>query len=288
MDVTLPQNEIVTARIPIKERLSRLIDSIDKHEIFMIAGSLAYTTALAIAPFVLILLSAASLLSQDLQTRLYDQLSTLAGANAGKTIKTIIETADNNQTASGISGLIGFIILGISASAIFAQLRIALNKINEYKESPESSGFIGFLKDRVFSIGLVFGFAFLSIVSLMVTTILGAAFEGTEGFIWQTISFVTTFAAFSFLFTAIYKFVPSDIMRWKDCAVAGVVSAIFYNIGKSLIGLYLANAGLESSYGAAGSLVVFLAWVFYTSLTILISYEFTRHFLGHTPVVGSH
>jgi membrane protein len=262
----------------LKEKSSRLFSSIGKHEIFLIAGSLAYTTALSIAPFVLILLAAASFLSQDMQNRFYTELYGIAGPKAGETIKSIVENADNSKSISGASGLVGFLILAFSASAIFAQLRIALDKINEHKETKESSGFKGFLKDRVFSIGLVFGFAFLSIASLMVTTVLAAVFGGTEGAVWQVVSFVVTFIAFAFLFAAIYRFVPSDRMSWRRCALAGAVSAIFYNIGKSLISLYLAKAGLESAYGAAGSLVVFLAWVFYTSVTILISYEFTRNF----------
>ncbi|RYZ86121.1 MAG: hypothetical protein EOP06_15085, partial [Proteobacteria bacterium] len=117
--------------------------------------------------------------------------------------------------------------------------------------------------------------------SLMATTVLAVAFDGSEGVLWQVVSFVITFAAFAVLFAAIYRFVPSDKLSWRRCAVSGFVSAIFYVIGKTLIGLYLGKAGLESSYGAAGSLVVFLAWVYYTALTILVSYEFTSNFLDH-------
>lgn len=266
--------------LTLKERFSHMFSDITKHDIFVLAGSLAYTTALSIAPFILILLSFASFLSQDLQTKLYKQLSSVAGAKAGQTIQGIIENADNSPSLSGISGLIGFIVLAVSASAIFAQLRIALDKINEHKETPDSAGLMGFIKERFLSIGLVFGFAFLSIASLMVTTVLAMLFEGSEGVLWQAVSFVVTFAAFAVLFTAIYRFVPSDRLSWRRCMISGVVSAVFYIIGKALIGIYLANAGLESSYGAAGSLVVFLAWVFYTTLTLLISYEFSSNFLA--------
>ena len=99
MEATLSQNKTLNTHLSLKERASRLIDSIDKHEIFMIAGSLAYTTALAIAPFVLILLSAASFLSQDLQTRLYAQLSTIAGAKAGETIAAPTEAGSSRASS---------------------------------------------------------------------------------------------------------------------------------------------------------------------------------------------
>jgi membrane protein len=263
----------------IKGWLAKLWSDIGKHEIFLLAGSLAYTTALSIAPFVVILLSVASILSDSLQARLVKELTNVAGPKAGETIQGIIENADRNPTLSGVSGILGFLVLAISASAIFAQLRISLDKINEHQEKPESSGLVLFLKDRFLSVGLVFGFAFLTVASLMLTTLLAVFFQGTEGLFWQAINFVVTFATFAVLFAAIYRFVPSDTHSWRRCAISGVVSAIFYSVGKALIGYYLANAGLESSYGAAGSLVVFLAWVFYTTLTLLISYEFTNNLL---------
>jgi membrane protein len=268
-----------SVKVSVKHWLGQLWDDISKHEIFLLAGSLAYTTALSIAPFVVILLSVASVLSDSLQARLVKELTNVAGPKAGETIHGIIENADKNPTLSGISGILGFIVLAVSASAIFAQLRVSLDKINEHQEKPESSGIMVFFKDRFLSIGLVFGFAFLTVASLMMTTLLAVFFQGNEGLIWQAINSVVTFLIFSVLFAAIYKFVPSDTHSWRRCAISGVVSAIFYTLGKSLIGYYLANAGLESSYGAAGSLVVFLAWVFYTTLTLLISYEFTTNLL---------
>lgn len=262
-----------------KEWLSKLFADISKHEIFLLAASLAYTTALSIAPFVVILLSVASILSDSLQARLVEELTNVAGPKAGETISGIIENADRNPEISGISGIIGFLVLAISASAIFAQLRVSLDKINEHQVKPNASGMMVFLKDRFLSVGLVFGFAFLTVASLMMTTLLAVFFQGREGFIWEAINFVVTFIAFSILFAAIYRFVPSDTHTWRRCAISGVVSAMFYTIGKSLIGYYLATAGFESSYGAAGSLVVFLAWVFYTTVTILVSYEFTSNLL---------
>ena len=272
-----------------KDRFSAFAGGIDKHEVFLVAGSIAYTTALALAPFMLILLSIASLLGPELQAKIFTQISQAMGHQAGETVLEIVKNAHNRPTISGISGIIGFIILAISASAIFTQLRIALDKINEYEAPKTETGFLFFLKDKFLSFGLVFGFIFLSIVSLMFSTVIAALVPGGEGFLWEAVAFVVNFFMFATLFTFIYRFIPSGEMEWRKCRISGVISAVFYLIGKSLIGIYLGKAGLESSYGAAGSLVVFLAWVYYTALTLLISYEFSNNIiLSQKPeLVGS-
>lgn len=261
----------------IKENLKKFVDDVDKHDIFTLSGSIAYTTALAIAPFLLILLSVASLLGPDLQEKLYVNLASSIGEKAGQTILDIVQNTRKNSSFSGWSGLIGFFILVISASAIFAQLRVALNKINEHKAAKDKSGLWLFMQDRFLSMGLVFGFAFLSIVSMMVSTTIAVVFTAGKGVFWEAISIMVNFIIFSALFMAIYRVIPSDKLDWRRCRISGMVSAIFYLIGKNLISLYIAHAGLESSYGAAGSLVVFLVWVYYTALTLLVSYEFTKN-----------
>ena len=261
----------------IKEHLKNFVDDVDKHEIFTLSGSIAYTTALAIAPFLLILLSLASLLGPELQEKLYVNLASSIGEKAGQTILDIVQNTRKNSSFSGWSGLIGFVILVISASAIFAQLRVALNKINEHQAEKNKSGLWLFVQDRFLSMGLVFGFAFLSIVSMMVSTTIAVVFTTGEGIFWEIISILVNFVIFSVLFMAIYRVIPSDKLDWRRCRISGMVSAIFYLIGKNLISLYLAHAGLESAYGAAGSLIVFLVWVYYTAMTLLISYEFTKN-----------
>lgn len=262
--------------LSIKAKLEMLLDNINGHDIFTLAGALAYTTALALSPFILIILSLASFLSHDLQTRIYAQLSSSLGEKVGATIKAVIENADQHPNISGLSGLAGFIILAISASAIFSQLRMVLDKINEYEAPEKQSTIVSFIKERVLSLGLVLGFAFLSVVSMLVTVAIAVLIPSSEGVIWQAVSIVVNIALFVFLFASMYRFIPTAALPWKACFMSGAVSAVFYQIGKTLIGLYLATAGLETAYGAAGSLVVFLVWVYYTTLTLLVSYEISR------------
>lgn len=266
---------MVSARL--KSNLKSMASDIGKHEIFILAGSLAYTTALALAPFMLILLSVASLLGADLQHKLGDQITLIMGDKAGATVMDVVKHASNRPTLSGISGIIGFIVLAISASAIFTQLRGAFDKINDYQIPSSKSGVWSFVKDKFLSLGLVFGFVFLSIVSLMVSTTFSAIFPQGEGLIWQAAIQLANFVMFSVLFTLIYRFIPTEKLAWKRCMVSGVVSTIFYIVGKTIITLYLGRAGFESAYGAAGSLVVFLVWVYYTTATLLISCEFSNN-----------
>jgi len=260
----------------LKTRFSTVLSNANKHEIFVMAGALAYATALALAPFMLIILSFASLLSPDLQQNIYQGLNSAVGEKIAGTILAMIESADNNRELSGVSGVIGVIVLAVSASIIFSNLQIALDKINEHAFNKDPSGFWFFIKSKLFTMGLVFGFAFLSVASLVFTMVIAIFYPEGMGALWGLVSFVVNFSVFSFVFTAIYRFVPTDKAKWKNCIISGVISTIFYLVGKKVIGLYLGKAGLESSYGAAGSLIVLLVWVYYTALTLLFSYEFTR------------
>lgn len=259
-----------------KHYLKEFVDDIDKHEIFLLSASIAYTTALALAPFVLILLSVASLLGPEMQQKLSESMTSTIGPKAGQAILVVIKSTQGHPSLTSISSIVGFVILVFSASAIFSQLRIALNKINEHKATTEEGGVKGFIKDRVFCIGLVFGFAFLSVVSLLLSSILTAIFPGGEGMLWKSMNFLVNFLMFSSVFTLIYRFIPSDKLSWKTCSISGLISTVFYLMGKNFISLYLGKAAIVSSYGAAGSLIAFLIWVYYTALTLLVSYEFSK------------
>lgn len=259
-----------------KSRVGKLFSEIGEHRVLMIAGSIAYTTALSLAPFVLILLAFASLLGQRFQNQMYQQMTSLMGPQAGDAIKIVVENADNSQSLTTFSGIIGFVVLAISASAIFTQLRSALDIINETPEEKQASGVWGFIREKFLSLGLVFGFIFLAITSLSVTALITGVFEGQEAVVWETVSFLINVVLFSGLFTLMFYFIPTEKAPWKNCLISGITAAAFFLIGKSVIGIYLGNASVGSAYGAAGSLVVFLVWVYYTATTLLISYEFTN------------
>lgn len=259
-----------------KKTLNEFFEDIDRHEVFLLSASIAYTTALALAPFVLILLSVASLIGPEVQQSLYKNMAATVGPQAGEAVFNIVSNTKEHPSLSGLSSIIGFLVLVVSASAIFYQLRVALDKINDNEIAKRQAGFKGFVKDRIFSIGLVFGFAFLSVVSLILSSMLAAVFPGGEGLLIKASSYLLNFFMFGSIFSLIYRFIPSQKMKWKTCIISGIVSTFFYLAGKSLIGIYLGKASIGSAYGAAGSLIAFLAWVYYTALTLLVSYEFSK------------
>ena len=264
-----------------KIHFKQFANDIDKHEIFTLAGSLAYTNALAFAPFVLISISFASFLGLEIQKKIYNKVTLTMGENVTNTIFEIVKNANINSSKSGLSGFIALIVFAISVSTIFIQLRLSLNKIIEYR-AKESSGLINFLKERFSSIGFVFGFVFLTIISLLVEGFISVELKGNS-FLWKSVFSIVSFIIFSVLFSFIYRFIPSKQMDWRRCVISGIVSSIFYLIGVNLISLYIGEVGIESSYGAAGSLIVFLTWLYYINLTFLISYEFTKNIVLPKP-----
>jgi membrane protein len=265
------------------EKYKKFIVSIDRHDLLILAGSIAYTTALALAPFLIIMLSAMALLDPEWQNSIVAEFSSLIGPQVQEAIQAVLENAQQKTTFRGIPGLVSFVVLMISASAIFSQLKTSLNKINEYSSKEKYSEIWLFTRDRIFSIGLVLGFIFLLITSLVVTTLLAALFKGRHGNVWEIVSFIIHLTVFSILFSSIFRFVPSQKLTWKHCFQSGVVATLFFLIGKALITFYLANSAISSAYGAAGSLVVLLIWLYYTSLTLLLSYEFVNTILLTHP-----
>ena len=269
-----------------RRRVLTLAADIGKHETFLHAGSLAYTTALALAPFMIILLSVAALLGQDFQNQIYAQLKSLLGPEAGSVIQLVVEHSDGSAKVSGFSGLAGILVLAASASAIFSQLRAALDKIDAFTPDDSTSTLVTLVRDRFLSVGLVFGFVFLSITSLAVTTLINFVFRGQIQFGWAMLTNVVNAVVFVGLFTAIFRFVPSGRHTWRRCLISGFWGALFFLMGKAGIGAYLGRASVGSAYGAAGSLIVFLVWVYYTTSTLLVSYEFTRNLILVTPGAG--
>ncbi len=261
-------------------RNQRFLAAVDKHEILLLAAAIAYTTALALAPFLIILLSILTLLGEQWQQSVIQQMTVLVGAQGGEALQAIIVSAKGHTTFRGFSGVVSFLILAVSASTIFNQLRLAFDKINEYAPTrKKASGLWFFMREKLLSIGLVFGFIFMLIISLVVTTAIAAVFSGREGFFWEAVAMVVSFLVFTGLFAAMFRFVPSSQEPGRKCFQSAVVATVFFLLGKMLITLYLAKSAVGSAYGAAGSLVVLLVWLYYTAVTLLLSDEYTNNVL---------
>jgi membrane protein len=252
-----------------------------------LAAALAYFTLLSLAPLVVLALAMAGLAFDEESTRnrLATELGAVVGPSGASAVETIVRSAET-PSAGIVSSVLGLLVLLFGASGVFGELQGALNTIWEVAPKP-GRGIWGTVRDRLFSFAMVMGVAFLLLVSLILSTALSAvgtflerSLPGGEA-IWQVLNFVLSFAVVSALFAVTFKVVPDVKIRWRDVWIGAVVTALLFTIGKFLIGLYLGKSSVASSYGAAGSLVLLVIWVYYSSLILFLGAEFTQIYAKH-------
>ena len=248
-----------------------------------LAASLAYYTALSLAPLVLLIAGVIGLVldRQQVATQLATQLEGLMG-QAGRELVTSILAATNPQGGT-IATIIGLVTLLIGATAVFGELQATLNLIWEVQPAPTGgvwAGIWALLRDRIFSLTLVLALAFLLLVSLVISAALAGAtalFHGPEQAVLSRIlEIVVSLLVLMFVFALLYKYVPDAEIGWRDVWLGGLITAVLFTLGKTAIGFYLGQASVGSAYGAAGSLVVLLVWVYYSALIMFFGAEFTH------------
>lgn len=257
-----------------KSFFSELAKGFLGHDHMTMAAALAFYTALSLAPFLLIILAVVGLLGQDSQNQLFEQMNGFMGAQASESLKSIVENADNRPEVGTIAGLMGVLTLLFSASGVFAQLQASMNIIFE-AQVQDSSGVWSWIRKRILSMGMVITLGFIAMVSLVLSTLLAYLF-GKEGEIWQIVNISVSLLVFAGMFAVVLRVLPDTHLPWKDSIKGGLVTAVLFTIGKTLIGVYLGKSALGSAYGAAGSLIVFLAWVYYSSIIVFFGAEITR------------
>lgn len=245
------------------------------------AAAMAFYAATSLAPILLIVIAVAGLaVGRDAaQLAVTAQLTGLLGPQGADLLKSIIEGA-SNSTSGVLAASVALITLIASASGVFGEMQSSLNQI--WKVEPSSTSLSGLVRARAASLGLVASLGFLLLVSLAAS----AAISGLADFINSRLpfgeailSFINTIVSLSLLallFGAIYKVLPDRSLTWRDVRFGAVTTAVLFTVGKSLIGWYLGTSAVASSYGAAGSLIVLLLWVFYSSSIFLLGAELTR------------
>ena len=248
----------------------------------LLAAALAYYTVFSITPLLVIAIAiAGAVFGQDAaKGEILAQVNDLVGEKGAQAIEMTLNNVNQPQLKSTAS-IISVIVLLIGASGVFAQLQDALNTVWNVKAKPEVGIWL-FIRKRLLSFGMVLVIGFLLLVSLIVSAILAGIskleINPLPGFapLWQFLNFGVSFGFISLLFALIYKYLPDAKIRWKDVWVGAVITALLFSLGKYLIGLYLGRGSFGSAYGAAGSLIVFLAWVFYSAQILLFGAEFTQ------------
>ncbi len=259
------------------------------------AASLAFFTALSLAPLLVLFVTLSAQFSPSLQQKFVSEASMVVGYEAGETIKVIIDNAKERKDLSSISGFFGIITLLLSASFIFGELRAALNQMFDIKIAPSQQTGIfhvtkGYLKVYIFQMGLVFAFLFIMIVSLVMSTALSASVYTEHAVFKSFLNVLISILIYMGLFTLLFHYVPSERLTWRRAWHAGLLTALLFVGGKELIGIYLGNSALSTTYGAAGSLVVLLAWVYYSAVIVFIGAHCTSTlaYLAKKDPVASH
>jgi len=247
-----------------------------------LGAALAYYSVLSLAPLLIIAISIAGLVfgAEAARGHLVTQIRGLVGAEGGKAIETMIAHAHKPESG-GVAAILGVLTLIVGATGVVGQLQDALNTIWEVAPKP-GRGLWGFIKDRFLSLAMVFGIGFLLLVSLVLSASLTALSSYFGGLVSQAapvlevVNFVVSMVVVTLLFAMMYKLLPDVRISWGDVWVGAVITALLFVVGKSLIGLYLGRSGLGSAYGAAGSLVVLLVWVYYSAQILLFGAELTK------------
>ncbi|HKY39460.1 MAG TPA: YihY/virulence factor BrkB family protein [Polyangiaceae bacterium] len=247
-----------------------------------LAASLAFYTLLSLAPIIVIAVSIAGLAfgPEAARGQIAGELGAIVGTDAAKGVETVVASAKSPGSGT-LATAVGIVTLFVGASGVFGELQFALNRIWEVK-AREGRGIWGEIKDRFFSFTMVLGVAFLLLVSLVLSAVLSAIGKGFTGLlpggeaVWQLVNFAFSLAMVTGLFALIYKVVPDAEIHWADVWPGALVTALLFTIGKSLLGLYLGKASVGSSYGAAGSIVVLVIWVYYSAQILFLGAEFTQ------------
>jgi membrane protein len=246
-----------------------------------LGAALAYYTAFSIGPLLVIAIGVAGLLFGDEAARgqIVAQVSGLIGEDAAAAVETMVQKAGERTSAGITATLIGLATLLFGASGVFGELQDSMNTIWGVKPRP-GRGFVGMVKDRFFSFAMVLGVAFLLLISLVVSAALAALGTLGAGLAAETLlhvlHFVVSFAVVTGLFAAIFKYVPDVRVEWRDVWFGAAVTALLFTVGKLAISLHLGKAGVASAFGAAGSLIVVLVWVYYSAQILFFGAEFTK------------
>ena len=243
-------------------------------------AALAYYSIFSIGPLIVVVIAIAGLAFEraDVQAQVMSGLKGLLGDSGAQAINGMLKGA--GQQGEGIfSSVIGTAALLFAAVGVVVQLKDAINAVWEVKSTP-GTGLWHFARTYVFSLAGVLAIGFLMLISMLLTTALAAFSKYVGTFVpevaLQASGFLVSFAVISLLFALMFKWLPDADVKWRDVWVGAIGTAALFEIGKYLIALYIGKQGLESTYGAAASIVVVLIWVYYTAQIVLLGAEFTN------------
>jgi membrane protein len=253
-----------------------------------LAAALSYYTVISLPALVILIIAlAGTILGEDAaRGHVIAELRSLLGDQGAASIQEMISSAAHTEAKTRWASILSSVTLAFGATAVVIQLQDALNTI--WKVQAKPGNYIrSFIFKRILSIGMILSIGFLLLVSLVVSAALsafsdyiGSLTPGLEIF-WPAIDFSVSTILISGLFTLMFKYLPDAEISWNDVFSGAILTSLLFNIGKLLIGLYLGNSEIGSAYGAPGSLVILLVWIYYSTQTFFLGAEFTQVYAKH-------
>lgn len=270
------------------------VDAWLEHNAASLGASLAYYTLFSIAPILVIAVAVAGYVfgSHAAEIQVLGQMQALIGDAGAEALRGLLASAQQSQ-ARGVAAVVSVVTLLIGATSVFGELQKTLDQIWGAPARDETVAWWRVLRSRLLSVGLILGVGFLLMVSLLVSAALAGlgvwlhTFMLTWNVILPALDLSLSVALTTLLFAMIYKYVPRESIAWSDVWVGGFVTAVLFTVGKALIGLYLGRSSVSSAYGAAGSVMVLLLWIYYSAQIFLLGAEFT-HVFAYTHGSRSH
>jgi membrane protein len=252
------------------------------HNAFEMSAALAYYTLVSLAPLIIILIAIVGPFFGTAATENYivGAIAGVAGEESARAVQAIVHNA-NQQGNGALASIVGIVLLLLGAGAVVGQLQQSLNVIFGVTPKPDIDWW-AFLRARFFSYAMLLAIGFLLLVSLIVTTVLSAITKyfgyllPSLAAIWPAVDLISSFALVTLLFAMIYKILPDIHIAWRDALLGAALTSFLFSVGKFAIGLYLGRSSVAAAYGAAGSVVTILLWVYYSALIVFYGAEITQ------------
>lgn len=255
------------------------------------AAALAYSIIFALPPLLILLIMIAGAVwdPQEVQSAMESEVGAAIGPDAAQQVQSMIAQADRPDSGGPLAVIVGVGALLFSATGAFIALQGALNRAWEVAPDPESGGIRNFIMKRLLSVGMMFGIAFLLLVSLAVSALLGVLGETIaqmlpsvfSGPLLWTVDVALSLLIITALFAGIFRVLPDAHIEWRDVWVGALFTAVLFVLGKYALSFYLSQSDPGSAFGAAGSLIVLLVWIYYASMIVLFGAEFTQSWAEH-------
>jgi len=263
----------------------------DRREAPRMGASLAFYSLLSLAPLLVLVIWICAMVFEaaQLQDQLLAQFRQMVGEEATRALETVLKSAQ--KPGAGLAAnIVGSLTLLLGACGVLLELRTALNQLWDIKPRASATGLAGMIRERFFSFGMVLGVGFLLLVSLSISAALALAGKFFGSFLWfpptlwELLNFVASMTVITGMFALIFRFVPDARLPWRSILLGAAFTAVLFTAGKTAIGIYLGKVGVSSAFGAAGSLVVLVVWIYYSAQIFYFGAILTRVYaIRHQP-----